>query len=102
MTSRAQRKSGSSDPRSRINSTALRIGASGLRSSWDSIARNSSLRRSLSASCALAARQFGGPFLDSIFEFFVGLAQRIFGAFAFQGIADRAVQQGGVDAPLIR
>ena len=36
-------------------STALRIGASGLRSSCDRVARNSSLRRSAAVSCRLSA-----------------------------------------------
>ena len=46
----------SSSPRRRISCSAVRIGASGLRSSWPSIARNSSLAR-LADSRALAARR---------------------------------------------
>ena len=44
------RSSSWSGPARSMISMALRIGASGLRSSWDSIARNSSLRRSASTS----------------------------------------------------
>ena len=56
--------------------TALRIGASGLRSSWASIARNSSLRRSASRSCSASSRlprrsdasQLGGALGDPLLE----------------------------------
>ena len=53
----------------------LRIGASGLRSSWASVARNSSLRRSasrsrasLSCSWRLAVRERAGAFVDARLE----------------------------------
>lgn len=47
----ARSRSISGVPRSRSSSTAVRIGANGLRSSCPSIARNSSLRRFASRSC---------------------------------------------------
>ena len=52
ITSVAHCNSGTGGPLARKICTALRIGASGLRSSWASIARNSSLRRSDSLSAA--------------------------------------------------
>ena len=66
----------------RIRSTAERIGCSGLRSSWASIARNSSLRRSASASaspasavgsrfsrsCTIVASSSAGPRRDALLE----------------------------------
>ena len=50
MIASARSATSASGPARRITSTALRIGASGLRSSWESVARNSSLRRSDSRS----------------------------------------------------
>ncbi len=55
-TSRAQTRRGSEGAMRRRSSTALRIGASGLRSSCESIARNSSLRRLASRSFSSASR----------------------------------------------
>ena len=56
-TSRAMVSFGSGGARRRITSTALRIGASGLRSSCDSMARNSSLRWFASCRRASASRE---------------------------------------------
>ena len=50
--SRAQTTLALSSGRSRMMATAIEIGASGLRSSCPSVARNSSLRRSTSCTCA--------------------------------------------------
>ena len=57
MTSVAQASFGSSGASRRITSSAVRIGASGLRSSCESIARNSSLRRFDVCSCASTSRR---------------------------------------------
>ena len=56
-TSRIVSRSTGSSPRSLMMWTALRIGARGLRSSWASIARNSSLRWSARASSATFCSQ---------------------------------------------
>ena len=48
---RTRRTVSGASPDSRISSSPVRIGASGLRSSWASSARNSSLRASASRSC---------------------------------------------------
>ena len=62
-TSRAQHRSGSSEPRCFMILTALRIGAKGLRSSWPSMARNSFLRTSASASLRASASLLSKGFL---------------------------------------
>ena len=56
ITPRAVRTSGSVRPSRPRVWTALRIGASGFRSSWASVARNSSLWRLASASSSARAR----------------------------------------------
>ncbi len=53
-------------PRSRMSWSAVAIGASGLRSSWPSIARNSSLRRSASRAASYARRAISSARLRTV------------------------------------
>ena len=63
MTSRARSSSGARDF---IRFSAMRMGASGLRSSWPSMARNSSLLRPICASCRASASVFWCATTDSV------------------------------------
>ncbi len=65
-TSRMDSRSSGSLPFSRMACTALRMGARGLRSSWASMARNSSLRWSAMASSAIFCRSSSSSRLRSL------------------------------------